>query len=128
MRSFFKRYRRSLIWAILILFLCGIPGHHIPEPDFWRWLKWDKLTHLVLFGVLSFLLLEDSTETTLPSRKWSHILIAISYGALIEWLQATVFIGRSGDIRDAIANLIGVLMGWGLHAWLKRRRKHTLGN
>ncbi|MBK7850755.1 MAG: VanZ family protein [Bacteroidetes bacterium] len=39
------------------------------------------------------------------------LLLTIFYGILIEILQATVFIHRSGDIRDAIANSIGAFVG-----------------
>lgn len=39
------------------------------------------------------------------------ILIAASYGALLEVMQATLFVGRSGDVRDALANTFGAILG-----------------
>ncbi|MFM7217519.1 MAG: VanZ family protein [Bacteroidota bacterium] len=121
MTQFFRRYHRSLLWAVFILLLCGIPGKHIPEPDFWRWLKWDKVTHVILFGVLSFLMLKESCSPDTVVRVWIILLLAGGYGAGIEWLQAHVFIDRSGDVRDAAANVVGAFAGWGAHRWSKRK-------
>lgn len=39
------------------------------------------------------------------------ILITASYGALLEVMQATLFVGRSGDARDALANALGAIIG-----------------
>ncbi len=46
------------------------------------------------------------------------IIICIAYGCLVEILQSTVFIHRSGDIRDALANAVGVMIGY----WIFRRK------
>ena len=110
-----KEYLPALIWAILILVLCAIPGDKIPEITFWQWLRWDKLVHLFLFGVLSIFLL--GANSAIKKRPLSFkeycfwILLTIAYGAAIEIMQATLFIQRSGDLRDAIANAIGAISG-----------------
>lgn len=47
------------------------------------------------------------------------ILLCISYGGLIEIMQAKIFSNRSGDWLDFIANSFGCLMGLGLFNKMK---------
>jgi len=121
---FFRKILAASGWALLILVLCGIPGKKIPELTFLQWLKPDKVVHLVLFGIQSFLLLRAfrSADGAVWLRQHAvpaSLVISIGYGALVEWLQVTVFIDRSGDIRDAAANAAGAVLG----AWLFLRRQ-----
>lgn len=120
---FRRRFSRSILWAVIILVLCTIPGKDIPEPDFLRWLKADKLTHIFLFGTLAYLLLLDASS--IPGKKLTFILIVITiaYGGLIELLQSIPIVQRDSDIRDAAANAIGAIFGW----WLYRKRNPVTG-
>lgn len=115
---FRRRFSRSILWAVVVLVLCTIPGKNIPEPDFLRWLKWDKLTHVLLFGTLSYLLLLDASALTGKRLTVILLSITIAYGGLIELIQSIPFIQRNADGRDVVANAIGALSGW----WLYRRR------
>ena len=122
---FFKKLAPALLWAVVIMVLCGIPGNKIPELTFWQWLKPDKITHLVIFGILSYLLLAAFLHETAPSTLRLHavvwaLLITISYGVLTEVLQTFVFIKRTGDVRDALANSLGAFLGWLIY---QRRHK-----
>lgn len=117
----------ALVWACIVLILCGIPGTRLPELTFWQWLRPDKIAHLILFGVQSYLLLIGFSKLPATSgwRRQSAVravAISIFYGVSIEWMQVYVFIQRSGDVRDAIANAIGALLGW----WLFRKFHHKL--
>lgn len=113
----FWRYNKAAFaWALLILILCGIPGNNFPRLSFLDWLRPDKIVHLILFGVQSYLFIVGFSRQTIytdlskHAQRWG-VLLSISYGALVEVLQSTIFIGRSGDVRDAIANAIGALLG-----------------
>jgi len=53
------------------------------------------------------------------------ILLCISYGGLLEIMQATVFSNRSGDWLDFIANSFGCLMGLYL---LPKRKEYYLNS
>ena len=113
---FLRVHLPTLAWAIFILIICGIPGDKIPEMTFWQWLKPDKIVHLLIFGLLCFLMIRSFLALNTGSffyknAKILSLLLTIFYGILIEILQATVFIHRSGDIRDAIANSIGAFVG-----------------
>lgn len=117
----------ALVWACIVLVLCGIPGTKLPELSFWQWLRPDKIVHLVLFGTQSFLLLAGFSRFPTDSVWRKHaVLLAIGlsvvYGGTIEWMQDHVFIQRSGDLRDALANALGALLG----GWLFRKFEHKL--
>ena len=113
---FWRTNRAAFAWAILILILCRIPGSNFPKLSFLEWLSPDKIVHLILFGVQSFLLIKGFEKQNRFSSlkqfapRWG-VLLSIFYGALVEVLQTTIFIGRSGDVRDALANAIGALLG-----------------
>jgi VanZ family protein len=123
---FSKKFLAAAAWAMLILVLCGIPGKKIPELTFLQWLKPDKVVHLLLFGIQCYLLLRafrsDGVPEPLRRRAVpASLFLAIGYGALVEWLQVTVFIDRSGDVRDAAANAAGAALGAWIFLWRQRR-------
>jgi VanZ family protein len=116
----------ALAWALFILALCALPGRVIPQLTFLDWLKPDKIVHLFLFGVLSFLLIKAFTEQVSVALLAAHpavssILISSIYGVLIELLQEYCFSGRTGDVFDAMADSLGALAGlWFFNYWQKR--------
>lgn len=127
----FWRYNRAaFLWAILILILCGLPGSNFPKLSFLDWLRPDKIVHLILFGVQSYLFIigfsRQDRFAGLRSNavRWG-VLLSISYGAIVEVLQTTIFIGRSGDIRDAMANAIGAFIG--LYFFRKYGKRQVTG-
>ena len=126
---FLKKMWPALLWALFILALCGLPGSAIPELTFLDWLKPDKIVHLVLFGVLCFLLIKGISANEFNSVWTSYpkpvsIILSSIYGVVIEILQEYLFIGRHGDIYDAIADSLGALLGsWFYNYWIKRTRK-----
>lgn len=80
----------------------------------------DKLGHALLFGlpVLAALL-------TMP-RRWAGVAVGAlaAHAPVSEWVQAAVLPSRSGDPRDVVTDLVGVLVGaligW---AWARRLEK-----
>ena len=124
---FFKSLLPALLWALFILIICGIPGDDFPRLDFLDWLRPDKLVHLFIFGLLCYLLirgfLKQEAIGFLKSNPnvWA-VCISIAYGVLIEVLQEYIFIHRSGDVRDAIADAIGAFIGlWCFHFVRKKK-------
>jgi len=115
MIEFWKRHWRSITWAIFILVLCGIPGNEINKVKFIDIPQFDKFVHFFFYFVFTLLLIsENNTQKHYRKVTVNAILIAavisLSYGGLIEILQKEVFIKRSGDIMDMIANTIGFLI------------------
>ena len=116
-------------WAMVIMILCGLPGKKLPKLSFLDWAKPDKIVHLIMFGVMSFLLLksfftEYGKKTT--TYKFIAVSVSIAYGVLIEILQATIFIDRTGDFRDALADALGAFIGLWIFNYLDKKQNSQL--
>ncbi|MBA3827886.1 MAG: VanZ family protein [Taibaiella sp.] len=108
----------AVLWTVLIFVLCLLPGHDFPEVN----VKFiDKWTHLILFGVFTFLWLGASLVRN--TRKYILLFVfAVVTGSLIELLQgAFPSLGRSMELGDAIADAIGGLLGLAMFYILSRR-------
>lgn len=98
----------AIIWTLLIFIACLTPGRDLPKVDVPLIDKW---THLVLFGVFSFLWL---CAHPIRSTRWLILLllISITIGCLIELLQGYfTSLGRSMELMDAVADGLGGLLG-----------------
>lgn len=90
---------------------------HIPVPDVARQSGMsDKTMHVLAYLVLTFFgwLAVKPYEKVHWKRPavWIILVAVVLYGAIDEWLQGRV--GRSADIEDFFANLLGVVLGLGL--------------
>jgi len=110
-----KLFFINLIWALLILILCAIPGGSLPKSHYFNIPNFDKIVHAALYFPLAFFLVAEFDL----SKKYAlqltgpliTMLIVALYGGLIEFLQETIFINRSADVMDFLADLIGGLTG-----------------
>jgi hypothetical protein len=114
---FWKFNWPAFVWAAFILVLCGFPGDKIPELSFLEWLKPDKIVHLIIFAIQSFLLirglqLQNNFLWFKKNATVISLVVTIAYGAFMELLQELIFINRNGDFRDALANAIGAFIGY----------------
>lgn len=105
-----------MLWALLILVLCGIPGRDIPHISFLELLNFDKFVHAGIFFVLLVLTVRGFfLQTTFLKiqhhPKMTAFACCVIYGALLEIMQGTLFEQRSADILDFIANTVGVAVG-----------------
>ena len=125
----FLKYNLSGIsWALFILALCGLPGNRLPDLSYWNLFSFDKIVHAFLFAILVTLLIIGFKKQYLFVRLRyysviSSVLIGILYGAFTEVLQTIVFVERTGDIYDFIANAVGCLLGIILFRFWKKHRK-----
>jgi glycopeptide antibiotics resistance protein len=106
----------ALVWGIFILAAISTPGNFIPHiHTFSEWLQWDKITHLILFGVFSIFLLRGFAKSYLFAVSKKHylvtLLISIFYGGCTEYLQYILALGRDGNIYDFYANTVGAILG-----------------
>lgn len=113
---FLKHIRLALLWALVILVLCGMPGRDIPRISFLELLNFDKFVHASIFFVLILLTVRGFIVQTrfAPFNRHSKLfafLICVSYGGALEIMQATIFKDRSADPLDFIANSFGVFVG-----------------
>lgn len=115
-KTFIKSYLGAALWAAFIMFLCGLPGQDLPNIDFWEIDIEDKLAHVGVFSILSFLMVYGFHRRN-PTVKITFytasmiILIASVYGGITEVLQGLLFTGRFASIPDFIADFIGATLG-----------------
>ncbi len=113
-----RTYRRlALAWALLIALLCGIPGKQLPNNHWFDLVSLDKWVHAFLFYVLCLLLYKGYRNQEGKASRWPFLLIAVAYGVLMEVLQATVFVDRTFDYQDMVANSAGACIAF---IWIGR--------
>ncbi len=123
---FLKHTKWALLWALLILILCGIPGRDIPHISFLELLSFDKFVHASIFFVLMLLtvrgfILQTTFKQLNQSPKTIAFIICVAYGGLMEIMQGTLFIERSADIFDFIANSFGCTMAIIMYNWMEKK-------
>ena len=105
---------RNLVLPVgsLIFFtiLFCLPGSAFPKEDWVSKLYFDKWVHIGIFTVLLFLWCRSLGV----SRLLAYILIvllAITYGFLIEFIQDRFVDNRSWDLGDVAADFVGSIAG-----------------
>lgn len=126
--TFLKHLRWALLWALVILVLCVLPGRDIPS--FW-WaevLSVDKWVHAGMFCVLVLLLTRGlrahhGTFDPRSRRMLWWMLACIAYGGALEIVQGALLPDRSADMLDFLANALGCGLGW----WWVGRSETRMG-
>lgn len=120
----FKKHVPTILWTLLILALCSMPGKSIPKFNWLEMLSFDKWVHASLFCVLQVLVMRSfaiQRDNGKSNKVWATVL-CVTYGGLLEVMQTLFFSERTGDILDFIANTVGCLAGLSLYKVLKRGR------
>jgi VanZ family protein len=118
-----KKNKFTILVALIILYLSltnsqtfnKIPLVDIPNLD--------KVVHFGMYFVLmSVIIFENRKTITNTSLLFLTGLIPLFYGILMEILQATLTITRSGSFFDALANAAGILISILLWIWIRPLR------
>lgn len=111
----------AILWTLLILFLCFIPGHDLPNINVPLIDKW---AHILLFGVFSFL-----WHCTTPTKSFRYKLILLLItgylGWLVEYVQGHYIPDRSQDNLDSLADIIGGVCGILVYTLLYYKYQHS---
>jgi VanZ family protein len=101
----------AVLWTAFIIYgLTSIPSELPRFP--WLALPWvDKVIHVVLFGVEAALLGLASTTDNGPKRWLSIFIWCFVLGGGLEIIQYYWVDGRSGDVFDLLADMLGSLAG-----------------
>ena len=104
------------IWMIVILILYGIPGKDLQMSDIWDLLSLDKAAHAFVFMVNTHLWATGFRKQV----KWGRLrvkalsialILSIISGTVLELIQGTIFVGRTTEMLDLIANILGAFLG-----------------
>lgn len=106
-----KQWLLILTWAFFLLVISLLPSSSLPNIDLWKQLITpDKLAHALVYGVFAVLLY-------LPLRTWringglAAVFLSSGYGAAMEGLQLITKTGRTYDLADMLANVVGAVLG-----------------
>ncbi len=80
----------------------------------------DKINHFIAYAVFSFCGLKAHHE----KQVFRFLLFFVGYGLLMEWLQGFVP-GREQSFFDALANTLGVSIGWFIFRLLARKKERA---
>lgn len=103
----------AVLWTLVLWMGCSIPGNQIPDVNV---LSADKLAHIGLFAVFAVLWARVAPHRSLAIAGWG-----LAFGTFIEVWQHLLPIGRTGDVYDVIADLIGLALGLGIAGGMARR-------
>lgn len=117
----FHRLPRLIFWMVMlvmtILFL--VPQQFVSSPIF-DW--WDKAQHALAFGVLMLL-----GFLAYPRAFWKVAIALILYGVAIEVIQSWTG-WRSGEILDAVADALGIVLSGSLiqgHGFWRKNQSYS---
>ncbi len=101
----------AYVWIVIIAILHAIPGTDVQKFTLSELFLIDKLVHIIIFmiGVYLFATVGKRQQKAQFLRNIS--LLFVVYGLLLELLQGFIFVGRSADFLDWLADIIGVFLG-----------------
>jgi len=98
------------LYLILITFLSLLPSRDLP--DIKLFMHADKVIHLCMYAGFTFLLLWAWPQKFTGYRQLLPLLAIILWGFLMEFLQYFTHLGRTFDLTDELANILGFVPGW----------------
>ena len=99
----------ALIWTIMILYLSLISANQATKFNVFDFYGVDKLGHIIFYTTFSFLWCMSFRERN--TDKKNILIFSISFGVLMEICQLYLFNGRSFELYDILANILGSVVG-----------------
>ncbi len=127
MNSFIKYNILSILWAIVILILCLMPGKDLPHVSI---LNFDKLVHFSVYLLLASMMYygwkkQNSFSSLHQNTLIKILLITSTYGFAVEIMQELFTTDRHFDIFDALANSMGAVAGSFFAVYIKPKLSKT---
>lgn len=116
------RLTLAVTWTLVILVLCWTPADWLPVKETggpgWELPHKDKFVHAGMFFVFALLWLAAARE---KPRRFAWVAGAgIALAVVTELVQNLPFLKRDGEVVDAVADCVGVLVGLWLFPWIDR--------
>ncbi len=102
-----RRWTPPVLWAALILVLTSIPNPDVGGVGF---PGADKLVHAALYLVLGWLAARAALADA-PRPRMAWVVVAIALFAAVDELHQLVIAGRSPEVLDWIADMVGAALG-----------------
>ena len=119
-------YQPTAVVLIAILYLTLLPKP-LGEEDIQLFEGADKVVHIIMFGGLTGTAIFDRFRMSRPLTLSGALLVALAsafIGAIVEYLQYAMHIGRTGnDIYDVVANTLGAFAAVPVCSMLKWIKK-----
>lgn len=107
----------SFLVALIILYLSLANSHTFDAVPLINIPYFDKFVHFgMYFGLMSAIIFEHRKTLNKITDLFLAGLIPLFYGILIEILQSTITVTRSGSFYDALADCAGILFS--IFLWL----------
>ena len=114
MKLFFKKYWKIILWASILCLLSLGNTNKIPKIHRINIPHLDKIAHLGMYFIFSFLLYTSFSRGSAGKNFWKMTIclaITLFYGALMEILQYLLTNYRTADKYDMLFNSIGAVLG-----------------
>lgn len=109
-----RYYIPAIMWIILILILCTLPGSALPHVSLFDKLHIDKVVHFFLFGgtviLLAYGLHRQQKHVNIPALVGLAVAATL-YGLAIEFIQKYFIPNRSFELMDVVADGAGAVVG-----------------
>jgi VanZ family protein len=109
----------AIAWTLMVIILLAIPGKMIPEEPAFAIPQFDKVVHIVMFGLFVWLWSNHYAALNLNKRKLLKIfflifILGVVLGIGMEYVQKYFIPNRDFDEADIIADMIGAGLAYGI--------------
>ena len=127
--TFLKVYGPAILWGMFILVATLTPGKSMPSSSLFRF---DKLIHVVIFGVFAWLVLRAYflSDKNSNNKTLIYLIVGIStilFGIAIEGIQQYIP-DRGADRYDIIANTFGIIAAQIIFYFVHRKASYENNN
>lgn len=106
------------------MYLSLTGSHTFDKVSFINIPYFDKIVHFgMYFGLMSVIIFENRKTLRSTRHLFLISLIPLFYGILMEILQSTLTLTRTGSFFDALFNCVGILVSILLWLWIKPLKK-----
>ena len=121
-----KKNLFSILVFLIIMFLSLTNSETFEKVLFLR-IAFDKIVHFGMYFVMMSVIIFEHRKSIINTRHLFLIaLIPFSYGVLMEILQSTMTMNRTGSFIDVIFNAAGISVSALLWLFIKPVRKETI--
>jgi VanZ family protein len=104
-------FMMAFIWLSICTYLLTMPGSKIPKESWLDKIGIDKVVHIVMFSILTFLW----CGAVIKKTKNVFLIIAgfcLAYGIAMEFVQRDLVANRGFDVWDIVADAAGCILGY----------------